>query len=228
MFDITLNLFYLSLQLDMNHQLIGPEILSLAEMDVPPEDLVFHKFYVNKMNSSKKPKKKKKKRAEDEAAEELLGVNGDDESDNEEIENMLDAANPSLEGDGDYDYDDLDQVAVEDDDDLVGNVSDEEMDVPSDAAEGADGDANNNFSDDDIDDVNIGDADDGGEEEDEEEDVFTRRKRKRKSKGQSAVSPFASIEEYEHLLNDSSTTDKNKPVGGRKKPRSKRKIKKSK
>lgn len=228
MFDIILTLFYLSLQLDMNHQLIGPEILSLAEMDVPPEDLVFHKFYVNKMNSSKKPKKKKKKRAEDEAAEELLGVNGDDESDNDEIENMLDAANPSLEGDGDYDYDDLDQVAVEDDDDLVGNVSDEEMDVPSDAAEGADGDANNNFSDDDIDDVNIGDADDGGEEEDEEEDVFTRRKRKRKSKGQSAASPFASIEEYEHLLNDSSTPDKNKPVGGRKKPRSKKKIKKSK
>ncbi|KAB1218311.1 CCAAT/enhancer-binding protein zeta [Morella rubra] len=58
-------------KLDMNNLLIGPEILSLAEVDVPPEDLVFHKFYVNKMNSSKKPKKKKKKKAAEEEAARL-------------------------------------------------------------------------------------------------------------------------------------------------------------
>ncbi|MBA0695605.1 hypothetical protein Goari_002218, partial [Gossypium aridum] len=64
-------------KLDMNNYLIGQEILSLAETDVPPEDLVFHKFYMNKMNSSKKPKKKKKKKAaEGEAAEELFDVGG--------------------------------------------------------------------------------------------------------------------------------------------------------
>ncbi|KAF5931690.1 hypothetical protein HYC85_027861 [Camellia sinensis] len=212
-------------KLDMNHQLIGPEILSLAEMDVPPEDLVFHKFYMNKMSASKKQKKKKKKGAEDEAAEDLFGVDGDDESDNEEIENMLDSANPSLEADSDYDYDDLDQVAIEDDDDLVGNVSDEEMDIPSDIAEGEDDeDANNNDSGGEDDDVDIGDADDGSDEG--EEDVFDQRKKKRKSNRRPGASPFASLEEYEHLLDEDAPTE-NKS-GEQKKARSKKKRKKSK
>ncbi|KAL7180544.1 hypothetical protein ACSBR1_043694 [Camellia fascicularis] len=211
-------------KLDMNHQLIGPEILSLAEMDVPPEDLVFHKFYMNKMSAAKKQKKKKKKKgAEDEAAEDLFGVDGDDESDNEEIENMLDSANPSLEADSDYDYDDLDQVAVEDDDDLVGNVSDEEMDIPSDIAEGEDDDdANNNDSgSEDDDDVDIGDADDGSDEG--EEDVFDQRKKKRKSNRRPGASPFASLEEYEHLLDEDAPTE-NKS-GEQKKARSKKRKK---
>ncbi|XP_057459449.1 protein SLOW WALKER 2-like [Actinidia eriantha] len=212
-----------SKKLDMNNQLIGPEILSLAEMDVPPEDLVFHKFYMNKMSSSKKPKKKKKKKgAEDEAAEELFAA-GDDESDNEEIENMLDSANPSLEAGGDYDYDDLDQVAIEDDDDdLVGNVSDEEIDVPSDIAEGEDDydDINSNFTDDN--DVDVGDADDGSEEE----PVFEQRNRKRKSGLQTAASPFASLEEYEHLL-DEQTPTRSKSAKG-KNSTSKKRRKKSK
>ncbi|KAA8540211.1 hypothetical protein F0562_024226 [Nyssa sinensis] len=212
-------------KLDMNDQLIGAEILSLAEMDVPPEDLVFHKFYMNKMSSSKKPKKKKKKKgAEDEAAEELFTVDGDDESDNEEIEDMLDSVNPSLEAEGDYDYDDLDQIANEDDDDLVGNVSDEEMDFPSDIAEGEDEDADSNYNDDDdgVDDVDIGDADDGSDEE----DTFDQRKSKRKSRGKNAPSPFASLEDYEHLLNEKSPMSNNSTEG--KKPKSKKKRKTSK
>uniref|UniRef100_A0A5B7B011 Putative CCAAT/enhancer-binding protein zeta n=1 Tax=Davidia involucrata TaxID=16924 RepID=A0A5B7B011_DAVIN len=209
-------------KLDMNNQLIGAEILSLAEMDVPPEDLVFHKFYMNKMSSSKKPKKKKKKKGtEDEAAAELFAVDGDDESDNEEIENMLDSVNPSLKADGDYDYDDLDQVANEDDDDLVGNVSDEELEFPSDIAEGEDEDADIKYSDDD-DDVDIGDADDGSDEE----DTFDQRKRKRKSSGHKAASPFASLEDYEHLLNEKSPTSNTSTKG--KKPKSKKKRKTSK
>nr|GMC75947.1 CCAAT/enhancer-binding protein zeta [Ipomoea batatas] len=52
-------------KLDMNDQLFGEQILSLAETDVPPEDLVFHKFYMNKMKSSKKLKKKKKRNEDD-------------------------------------------------------------------------------------------------------------------------------------------------------------------
>ncbi|KAE9468038.1 hypothetical protein C3L33_00089, partial [Rhododendron williamsianum] len=215
----------LSLQLDMNNQLIGPEILSLAETDVPPEDLVFHKFYMNKMSSSKKPKKKKKKGAEDEVAEELYGGEGDDDSDNEEIDNMLDSVAPSIAADGEYDYDDLDQVAVEDDDDLVGNVSDdEEIDVQSDIAVGDDDDDDDADGDDIDDDVDIGDADDGI---DEEEDVLLDQgKRKRKSKGRSGASPFASLEEYEHLL-DEDSTPKDKSAK-RKKSSSKKKRKKSK
>ncbi|KAJ0006992.1 hypothetical protein Pint_29299 [Pistacia integerrima] len=209
-------------KLDMNHNLIGPEILSLGEMDVPPEDLVFHKFYMNKMNSTKKPKKKKKKGAEDEMADELLdGGVGDDDSDNEEIENILDSSNPSLEADGDYDYDDLDQVANEDDEDLVGDVSDAEIDAPSDIAEGEDFDAiaDDDGSDDDVD-VDIGDAEDASDGEDE----LHQSKRKRKSGGKSAATPFASLEDYEHLLNEDSPTE-TEPTG--KKTSKSRKKKKS-
>lgn len=227
-----------SRKLDMNNNLIGPEILSLAEVDVPPEDLVFHKFYVNKMTSSKKPKKKKKKGAEEEAAEDLFEVDGvevddgevdgGDESDNEEIENMLDSANVSMEADGDYDYDDLDQVANEDDEDLVGTVSDAETDVPSDIAEGEDFDA---IADDDHsdngDDVDIGDADDDVDNEDGDEDeIFDQRKRKPKAGGKAAASPFASLEDYEHLLNGDSPA-KEGSTKKKLKSRKKRKVTKN-
>lgn len=209
----------------MNNLLIGPEILSLAEVDVPPEDLVFHKFYVNKMNSSKKPKKKKKKAAEEESGEDLYGVDGGDESDNEEIENMLDSTNLSIEADGDYDYDDLDHVANEDDEDLVGNVSDAETDAPSDTAEGEDFDIDMAVADDpsdEEDDIDTGDADDGGI--DDEDEMFEQTKRKRKSGGKAAASPFASLEDYEHLLNEDSPakeqSTKRKPPKSRKKRKS--------
>ncbi|WCJ41640.1 CCAAT-binding factor [Euphorbia peplus] len=115
----------------MNNQLFGSEILSLIEDDVPPEDLVFHKFYANEMSSTKP----KKKVVEDEATEEgLLDVDeggeevGVDKSDNEEIENMLDSAAFLFEADGEYNYDDLDQVANEDDDDRVYTSYVEEID----------------------------------------------------------------------------------------------------
>ncbi|KAJ6711859.1 CCAAT-BINDING FACTOR-RELATED [Salix purpurea] len=158
-------------KLDMNMHLIGPEILSLAEVDVPPEDLVFHKFYVNKMNTSK-PKKKKKKKA------------------------LLDSANLSHGAENEYDYDDLDQVVNEDDEDLVDDV---EVDALSDT-EGEDFDTN---ADSDNDTVDVGDADDGTDE-----DVFDQQKRKRKSRGKAGASPFASLEEYEHILNEDGATKK--------------------
>lgn len=215
-------------KIDMNHQLIGQEILSLAEVDVPPEDLVFHKFYMNKLNTTKKPKKKKKKKgAEDEAAEELFDVNGDDydeESDNEEIDNMLDSTDLSLEGDGDYDYDDLDKVADADDDDLVGDASDTEMDAPSDSVEGEDFDAvTNHFSHSDDDDDNvqldIGDEDDGSDEDGK----FDQKKRKRKSPGKARASPFANFEDYQHLLDDDDPSEKKSARV--EKPKSKKKKK---
>ncbi|CAB4302711.1 unnamed protein product [Prunus armeniaca] len=217
-------------KLDMTNQLIGPEILSLAEEDVAPEDLVFHKFYMNKMNSSKKPKKKKKKKAteDDEAAADLFDVDGGngDDSDNEEIDSMLDSAGLSTEADGDYDYDDLDQVADEDDEDLVADVSDTELDLPLDSGDGEDfgedfdADADNDPSDDDAIDIDIGDADDGMDGDEEEENDQRKSKRKR---GKSAASPFASLEEYEHLLNDAPAEKKSR----RKKPKSRKKRKSS-
>ncbi|WVZ25602.1 hypothetical protein V8G54_004146 [Vigna mungo] len=205
-------------QMDVNNQLIGAEILSLAEADVPPEDLVFHKFYTNKMSSTTKSKKKKKKSADEEAAEELFDiddgeVDGGDESDNEEIENLLDSTDPSLGPDTDYDYDDLDEVAGEEDEDLIGDVSDGEidMDIPSDIGEEDDapiddvGSDDNADADDDAIDIEIGDVDDGSDGDGEE---VGRRKRKHKSGGKKGVSPFASYEEFEHLMEDDDHTEK--------------------
>ncbi|XP_061361904.1 protein SLOW WALKER 2-like [Gastrolobium bilobum] len=211
-------------QMDVNNHLIGSEILSLAEVDVPPEDLVFHKFYTNKMSSSSKLKKKKKKKsADEEAAEELFEVDGSDidggdESDNEEIENLLDTADQSLEPQSGYDYDDLDKVANEDDEDLIGDVSDAEMEIASDIGE-EDVDASiDDDGSDDNNDIDIGDIDDAS---DVDEDKVDRRKRKRKSGGKSAVSPFASYEEFEHLMEDNHTEKK----PSHKKPKSKKRKK---
>ncbi|XP_042048113.1 CCAAT/enhancer-binding protein zeta-like [Salvia splendens] len=214
-------------KIDMNHQLIGPEILSLAEADVPPEDVVFHKFYMNKKDSSKKLKKKmkKKKTAEDEAAEEIYAVASDeDESDNEEIENVLDASNRS-QADSDHDYDDLDN---EDDEDLIAEGSDGEIDIPTDDEVSDDGGASLDEDSDD-DDIAEGQADDGsdfdedeaalgeggfGDDSDSGSDLHegfeqgrkkkkTKTKKRKSSKGPGA-SPFASLEEYEHLMEEES------------------------
>nr|KYP54387.1 CCAAT/enhancer-binding protein zeta [Cajanus cajan] len=199
-------------QMDVNNQLIGAEILSLAEADVPPEDLVFHKFYTNKMSSTSKPKKKKKKSADEEAAEELFDidddgeVDGGDESDNEEIENLLDSADPSLGADSDYDYDDLDKVADEEDEDLIGDDYDAEIDIPSDMEEDeADVPIDDDVVGSDDDDIEVGDFDDASDGDVEE---VVKRKRKHKSGGKSGVSPFASYEEFEHLMEDDDHTDK--------------------
>ncbi|CAA0829454.1 Unknown protein [Striga hermonthica] len=181
-------------KVDMNHHLIGREILSLAEDEVPPEDIVFHKFYANKVNSSRKTKKKKKKKmADDEAAEELFAVGDEDPSEDDEIENVLFPGQTLLEADnGDYDYDDLDKIADDDDDNLVGGASDDddEMDDMDEIADVEEMD--------DVDNVPL-DDDDVANEEDEEVD-FEGKRRKRKSKGGAGVSPFASLEEYQHLM----------------------------
>ncbi|KAL8242754.1 hypothetical protein R6Q59_013056 [Mikania micrantha] len=201
-------------QLDMSKPLIGADILQLDEMDVAPEDVVFHRFYMNKMNSSKKPKKKKKKGDGEDAAE-LIGDDGDeDESDNEEIEAILDSTNPMLDADGEYDYDDLDKIADDDDNDLVGNASDDGMEFPADVSEDdAAGDD---------DDVSIGDAED---ESDDEGDMFeVKPSRKRKA----GVSPFASLEDYEHLMDDNENQNENGNMKSFRKDKKTKRAKKSK
>lgn len=175
-------------KLDTGHHLIGADILSLAEEDVPPEDLVFHRFYVNKASSSKK---KKKKPAEDEAAEELFDVADSDESDEGEIDDMLGSGTLPSENEGNYDYDDLDEVANEDDEDLLGDGSDGDV--------GSLATADGGLSRSDDDDNNIGE--DGGDV-DNEIGGSGRKNKKRKVGGKSGVSPFAALEEYDHLLND--------------------------
>ncbi|KAK9150753.1 hypothetical protein Syun_009062 [Stephania yunnanensis] len=223
-------------KLDMNNHLIGAEILALAEADVPPEDVVFHRFYMNKMVSSKKPKKKKqKKSADDDINEDLLGVDGSDESDvevggdesdNEEIENMLDSADVPSDNEGDYDYDDLDKVANEDDEDLIGNGSDADADVPSDLAEEADDD------DEDISQIDISDAfvDEDDLDDDDHIDKHSssnKRKRNNKSKGRTGKSPFASVEDYEHLLKGDDGDNSTRKEPKSKKPKSRKRRKSS-
>ncbi|KAH0920005.1 hypothetical protein HID58_027665 [Brassica napus] len=225
-----------SKKLDMSNQMIGSDILRLAEEDVSPEDLVFHKFYVNKMNSTKQSKKKKKKKLpEEEAAEELYDVNdgdggGDydsdvefeagDESDNEEIENLLDDVDDDAveEEGGEYDYDDLDKV-VGDDDELVDDASDAEMDdTEMDMLDGED-------VDEDGDDV----GDDGGDEDEDDDDdggggVGGNKKKKEKGKRKS---PFASLEEYEHLIDEDDSKSKRKETSEPKKKKKKKTTKAS-
>uniref|UniRef100_A0A803KQX6 CCAAT-binding factor domain-containing protein n=1 Tax=Chenopodium quinoa TaxID=63459 RepID=A0A803KQX6_CHEQI len=153
-------------KLDMNKHVIGPEILALAEADVPPEDVVFH-------------------------------------NDNDEIDNLLDSNDPPLEEDGDYDYDDLDRIANEEDDDLIGDVSENEMDMDDGEADAhsldsGDSDGVNEISDlDDLsdDDIKIGDMDDVSDDEVGHDAPLSKKGRKK-----SSASPFASLEEYEHLL----------------------------
>ncbi|KAK9726865.1 hypothetical protein RND81_05G242300 [Saponaria officinalis] len=203
-------------KMDMNKHLIGSEILSLAEDDVPPEDLVFHKFYMNKTGSSKKLKKKKKKEgAEDEEAADLYG--GDD-SDNDEIDNLLDSNEPPLDiSEGGYDSDDLDKVVGEDDEDLIGDDSDNEMemDALSDSGDEAPqidapefGESDDDGDDGSDDDLKIGDVDDVTDDEDNG-DLPVLKKGKNKAAKKSLASPFASLDDYEHLLNDDDSVDEN-------------------
>ncbi|CAL9240419.1 unnamed protein product [Arabidopsis halleri] len=222
-----------SKKLDMSNRVIGAEILSLAEGDVAPEDLVFHKFYVNKMNSTKQSKKKKKKKLpEEEAAEELYDVNdgdggenygsdvefeGGDESDNEEIENMLDDVDDNAveEEGGEYDYDDLDGVAGEDDEELVADVSDAEMDTDMDMDLIDEEDVDNDVDDDSS----------GGDDDSDGDDGRGKKKKKEKRKRKS---PFASLEEYEHLIDQDEKDNSKSKRKATSEPTKKKKKKKTK
>lgn len=76
---------------------------------------------------------------------------------------MLDSSNPSVQADEDYDYDDLYKIPNEDDDDLIGQVRDEEMDLPPNIADGELEDADNSFEDNGGDDAALEEA--GGSDE---------------------------------------------------------------
>lgn len=198
-------------KLDLNHRLIGDEILQLAEDEVPPEDVVFHRFYMNKTSSSKKPKAKKKKDSQDdEDAEDLLVdasaesdeeeiVDASDESDEEEIDNMLGSGHsPLVEAEGEYDYDDLDRVAVDDDEDLILGGSDAEPDSPPNLA------VRKHDEDDDGSLDIMGSIGEGVDIDDDgsSQSAKTKKGKKRKLDGRTRASPFANLEEYEHLMND--------------------------
>lgn len=198
-------------KLDMNHHLIGEELLELAENEVPPEDIVFHRFYMNK-SGPVKPKAKRKSSILDEDTGELLADNDDVASDEsgDEIQDLGD----DLAEDGEYDYDDLDSNAFDEEKDLLGDDSDVELDDMSDDSASRDGGSENededgiaslidvdaevlesgsdldgNFSDEDM--VGAGGVPNA-------KNKMARQKRKHGVK--SGPSPFASLEDYEHLM----------------------------
>jgi ribosome biogenesis protein MAK21 len=103
----------------------------LAENEVPPKDIVFHRFYMNKSGPIK-PKAKKKGSVLDEDIGELLADNADDASD-ESGDEMQDLGD-GLAEDGEYDYNDLDSNAFDEKKDLLRDDNDVELDGILDSA----------------------------------------------------------------------------------------------
>jgi ribosome biogenesis protein MAK21 len=229
-------------QLDMNHRLIGEDLLELAENEVPPEDIVFHRFYMNKSGPIK-PKAKRKDSALDEDTGELLADNADDASD--ESEDEMQEFGDELEEDGEYDYDDLDSNAFDEEKELLEDGSDAELDDISDSAS-MDGGSENDDDDiaslegmdaEDVEDAGDSDSNSSDEEMVNAGDGGAKKKvapQKQKHGVKSGRSPFASLEDYEHLMagNAEETTLKGKRkatgrVGGDKKPKSRSQNKRS-
>ena len=200
--------FVVFFQPDLSSHLIGEEILQLAEDEVPPEDIVFHKFYANKSTSSRKKKKKKTTTIEED--EELVAIENDDSS-NDEVEEMLGLPPlTSEDANGEYDYEDLDEVAVDDDDELIGDASDGEVEDDD------DDDDNGDDENDDVDpnDVGIWNGESDGDED--LADVELRPKHKKNKRSQE--SPFVSVEDFER--------EKDKYLDRKRKPRQDREKKK--
>eukprot|EP00252_Welwitschia_mirabilis_P019006 TRINITY_DN4287_c0_g1_i1.p1 TRINITY_DN4287_c0_g1~~TRINITY_DN4287_c0_g1_i1.p1 ORF type:complete len:1060 (-),score=290.87 TRINITY_DN4287_c0_g1_i1:464-3643(-) len=212
-------------KVDIAPSVVGRDLLKLAEEEVAPEDVVFHKFYVAKANSSKKPKKKKKQKDTDEALEDdLLGegnsdieddFEGDDESDNDEIDKLIDETaegdNHSDEeygykklGDGidavddnneEYDYEKLGDAIDFEDEDLLVDGGEDETQILEDISE-----------------HDVSDTDEKLHSQSNSSDIIGNKKSKRgKSKEKIKKSPFASFDDYSHLMDDEETAERPKP-----------------
>ncbi|XBI47006.1 hypothetical protein VPH35_111084 [Triticum aestivum] len=174
-------------KLDLNHHLIGQDLLELAENEVPPEDVVFHRFYMNKTGPIK-PKAKKKASVLDEDTGELLADDLDDGSDESDDE-MQELEDESAE-DGEYDYDNLDAKAFEEEGDLLRDDSD--ADVLDDISDDED--------DDEDDGLNMSYVDESADDSDDDATDVKAAAAARGQKRKSRSTPFASLKEYEHLM----------------------------
>lgn len=191
-------------KVDIIPPVVGPDLLSLAEEEVRPEDVVFHKFYLAKANSSKrKPKKKKGKEIDDETIRDDLLVEdaeddfaGGDESDNDEIENLIEqdvGLDVQYQSDGEYDYEKLDEVLELDDEALLADDSGGDTDIVEDAS----GDDETHIDEEldfDSEAINI---------------AGKIKHKKRKASTKAGQSPFATLEDYSHLLDDGENTTEN-------------------
>lgn len=186
-------------KLDLNHHLIGEELLELAENEVPPEDVVFHRFYMNKTGPIKHKAKKKASVIDDDTGE-LLADDVDDATD--ESDDEMEELGEGLTEDGEYDYDNMDAKAFEEEGHLLRYDSDVELDGISDDSASRDGGMEN---DDDEDGLNISYMDaEALESADDSDDNISNgdaaRGQKRKHGAKGGASPFARLEDYEHLM----------------------------
>ncbi|KAK8961620.1 hypothetical protein KSP40_PGU009186 [Platanthera guangdongensis] len=210
-------------KLDPTHHLIGEEILRLAEEDVPPEDVVFHRFYMNKTTSSKKSKAKKKALGDDDGGDLLLDGEDQSEEDEDEVDDLLGAGGISLGGEDEgFDYDDLDrnchlhrhyphqrlhhrhcpkfQQHRDAKAELTSDPSandDEASTSDHDVAEICDSDGDE-------------DAGDGSDDGDDNSSHTGSKKAKAKAEKKSGSSPSASLEDFDHLT----TEDRSQKVSG--------------
>ncbi|XP_078148825.1 protein SLOW WALKER 2-like isoform X1 [Carex rostrata] len=213
-------------KIDTNPRLIGEDILKLADDEVPPEDLFFHQYYMNKGGS--RNRKSKKAMADDEDGTDgglLLDVDAAGDSEEDEIEDAEIEEEDSevdemlgtsvMSDQEEYDYDDLDRIGGDDDDELLGNAGDDDdVDVEDIDIESDDGNDDDDWSGGDANEVHVVVDDDGGSTK------VGGKGKKRKHGG----SPFASLEDYEHLMNDDGAgiakskklkgKDKNRKHGG--------------
>ncbi|BBM98893.1 ribosome biogenesis protein MAK21 [Marchantia polymorpha subsp. ruderalis] len=175
---------------------VGEDILKLAEEDVAPEDVVFHKFYSTKSIRSKPQKKKKSKVNSEEdvlGLDEVAAFDGDD-SENEEIDELLEQ-----EAGEEMMADDSEGEEMESDDEEMlyyKKDEDDDHDLESDVEEGdSEGDEANALLEDGLE-MSSSDGEEIESEEDEmgsEEEDFLPKKGKKQSAGRQSSKKRASV-----------------------------------
>lgn len=175
---------------------VGEDILKLAEEDVAPEDVVFHKFYSTKSIRSKPQKEKKSKVNSEEdvlGLDEVAAFDGDD-SENEEIDELLEQ-----EAGEEMMADDSEGEEMESDDEEMlyyKKDEDDDHDLESDVEEGdSEGEEANALLEDGLE-MSSSDGEEIESEEDEmgsEEEDFLPKKGKKQSAGRQSSKKRASV-----------------------------------
>ena len=186
---------------------VGAEFLELTEGEVAPEDIAFHKFYtakVNRKGNTKKEFKMKEDMAPNNDDNDLMG----DESDDDEIEDLLeqeegeemgldDVTDDENDSEGEWIFEE-DGAASENnmdgednssgEDTAFGNMDENEDDIPSDDIESDELRSSKRAS------KKV------SKKKRKQESLPTLKGQRKKNNDGSKKSPFASFEEYSHML----------------------------
>lgn len=199
--------------------LIGEELLKLSEKEIAPEDVVFHKFYTSKVERKQKSKKVEKSK------EDAVSITGEDRllgdnSDDDEIEDLLDQDEGMEMGLDDLSEDDNESEGewtyLQPDGANREHNSSDEDDVDFEGVNGVNSDEDilsvdlsENTFEEDMDEVKESQLtfNTDAKKHLEKRLASSKRKKKRKEKNSfnmegSSKSPFADLDEYSHLLDD--------------------------